>query len=196
MSPQPGSHSAPRNVGDLTRCATSSASSHSMPPMPSASNSVDLLADASHVGGRGRDLEEARALEVAVELVLGDRGFERVDGAFHVVVRLAHAALSVACDRMAASEDAEQGHHEAGVAAAGAEAAGFGFEDGDVERRLGAFEVVGGGKAGVAGADDGDVDGDVARERRRGHSSAPGSVPRSCRQLARASALIPSPERT
>ena len=61
-----------------------------------------------------------------------------------------------------ADRGAEQRHDEAGVAAAGAETDRLAFEDGNVERGIGDLQMIGGGKARIAGADDGDVDGDVA----------------------------------
>ena len=194
MRPQPGSHIAPRKVGEETRCATSSASSHSTVGDAQRVERLQLLADARLVGGRRRHLEEARALEVAVELVLANRCFERVDGAFQIVVRRTHALIAVACAH-GGERGSEQRHHEAGVAPAGAETAGFGLEDHDVQRRLGTLQVIGGGETGVAAADDGDV-GELSPA-----SGGAGSLARlpafqKLPPAARASTLIPSPERS
>ena len=72
---------------------------------------------------------------------------------------------------------AEQCHDEAGVAPAGAETDGLAFEDRDVERGIGGLQMVGRGKSSVAGADDGDVDGDIAGERGRDNAQLLAAVP-------------------
>ena len=117
-------------------------------------------------------------------MVLGDRRRERIDRLHHVVVRLAHAGAAVQplhhSDRRP-----EQRHDEAGIAAAGAEADGLAFEDGDVEGRIGGFQMVGGGKAGISGADDGDIDGDITGQRRRDRPRLLAAVPEVVRARMR-----------
>ena len=89
----------------------------------------------------------SRSAVVAVDVVVGDHGLERADGADHEVVRLADALVAVQ-QLHQADRGTEQAHDEAGVAAAGAEARRLRLQDRDIEAGVGAFQMVGGGQPG------------------------------------------------
>jgi hypothetical protein len=108
--------------------------------------------------------------------VLGEHLFEAGDALLHVVMRRAHLILAMQRFHQP-QRGAEQRHHEAGVAAAGAEADRLAFEHGDLERGFGSLEVIGGRQSRVPGADDRDVDRDVARQGRRNGARLLAAVP-------------------
>ena len=118
---------------------------------------------ALHVARRGRDAQEPRADLVAVELLVVDEAFELVDAALHVGVRAGEEPLA-AHQCGGAEAQADHRHGEGAVAAAGAVGGGLGLQDGDARRGLRAAKLTGGGEAGEAAADDGDVDVQVAAQ--------------------------------
>jgi hypothetical protein len=56
---------------------------------------VDIVPDAFHVAGRGGHAQKPRTGIVALKLVVADRGFQSVDGALHVGVRVTDESLAL-----------------------------------------------------------------------------------------------------
>ena len=131
--------------------------------------------------------------EVAVDALVGADLADLVDGVVH---RLLHRDRAPAVRAMADRRrlDGEERRAPAAVAARRAEARDLRLEDRDPQRRIGAMQVVRRPQAGVAGADDGDVD--TAGRRATEHGARASPAPCRARGCAiRRSGRLSGPSR-
>ena len=149
----------------------------------------DLLEQPLLVLRRGGDPQEPRVLVVAVQVEVADELLEEGDRAVRVLVGLpgpgppeAHGGQGV--------HHPDLGHAEAGVATAGAVPDELGLQDRDPHGRLGAVQEVRGRQAGVAAADDRDVDVEVPDQRGAGGVRG-GGVPEARGSDRHASSIRP-----
>ena len=101
------------------------------------------------------NLEVAAAGEVAVDVFIAHDLFDQIDGLGRRFVHIAHGEAAVAFDE-SGNRQFHAGEDHAAVAATGAPAEGFGFEDGDTDVAFGESESR--RESAKAAADDGDVD--------------------------------------
>ena len=107
--------------------------------------------------------------------MFAQRLLESRDRTHHVRVRVSNRLFAV--QRLhQTGRGAEQRHHEAGVAPAGTEARRLGFENRNLEARVGGFQMVCSRQPRVAAANDRHVCGDVANGAPVPRRTGPGSA--------------------
>ena len=177
------SQTAARKIGESTSARTASRSRYSWCGA-GACGQLDLFLEALDLPGLGGDVDLAAVLPVAVDAVALDVGAHLVevgDAGLREALEVVRPAREVVGEAVR-----ERGHAEAAVAARGLPADATGLDDDDVERRVTLLGEQRRPEAGVAAADDGEVAGDRAGQRRlaagaAGESSQNGVGERSSR---------------